>query len=50
MCTVTSQPGSGCRVEFTAPLNHSAYAGWFARRRLRVEVPVTAAGTTAPPT
>lgn len=50
ICTVASQPGSGCRVEFTAPLNHSSYAGWFVRRRLRVEAPGTAAGATAPPT
>jgi len=37
--TVVSQPGSGCRVEFTVPLNHSPYPMWFARRRrLHVEI------------
>ena len=37
--TVVSQPGSGCRVEFTVPLNHSPYPTWFARRRrLHVEI------------
>jgi len=45
--TVASQPGSGCRVEFTVPLNDSSYSSWFTRRRMQVEVPGAAAGTTA---
>ena len=48
-CTLASQPGSGCRVEFTVPLSQSSYSGWFARRRLQVEVPGVASGVTAPP-
>ncbi len=37
-CGVTSQPGSGCRVEFTVPLNHTSYPGWLNwGRRLRDE-------------
>ena len=47
--TLASQPGSGCRVEFTVPLSQSSYSGWFARRRLQVEVPGVASGVTAPP-
>ncbi len=47
-CTMASQPGSGCRMEFTIPLNHSSYPGWFARRE-RVEAPGAASGATAPP-
>jgi len=37
--TVASQPGGGCRIEFTVPLNHPSYPAWFPwRRRLRVEI------------
>jgi signal transduction histidine kinase len=35
--TVASQPGSGCRIEFTVPLIHSSYPTWLGRRRLQVE-------------
>jgi signal transduction histidine kinase len=47
--TVVSQPGSGCRVEFTVPLNHSPYPTWFVRRRrLHVEVDGTPPGIVVP--
>jgi signal transduction histidine kinase len=31
--SVASQPGSGCRVEFTVPLNHASCSSWLARHR-----------------
>jgi two-component sensor histidine kinase len=47
--TVVSQPGSGCRVEFTVPLNHSPYPTWFARRRrLHVEIEGAPPGAVVP--
>ena len=48
--SVVSQPGSGCRVEFTVPLTHSSYPTWLARRRrLQVEAEGTASGAAVPP-
>jgi len=28
---VASQPGNGCRIEFTVPLNHGTYPAWLSR-------------------
>ncbi len=35
---VASQPGNGCRIEFTVSLNHSSGPSWLGRRRLQAEV------------
>ena len=48
--SLSSQPGSGCRIEFTVPLNHSASPAWLAwRRRSPIEIESTPPGTAAPP-
>jgi signal transduction histidine kinase len=47
--SVVSQPGSGCRVEFTVPLNHSACPSWLARYyRPHVEVESAPPGAAVP--
>ncbi len=41
-CAVASQPGAGCRVTFTVPLNPPVHRVWFWRRRptpLDIEIP-----------
>jgi signal transduction histidine kinase len=46
---VASQPGSGCRVEFTVPLNDRSCPSWLARyRHPRVEFEGAPAGAAAP--
>ena len=50
-CAVTSQPGSGCRVEFTVPLNHASCPGWLNwRRRPRDGTEAAHSGLGADPT
>jgi signal transduction histidine kinase len=49
--SVASQPGSGCRIEFTVPLNHSSYPSWLARHRrpsLEVESAPSGAAASSP--
>lgn len=47
--SVVSQPGSGCRVEFNVPLNHSSCPSWLARsHRPHVEVESAPPGAAVP--
>jgi two-component sensor histidine kinase len=46
---LASQPGSGCRVEFTVPLSHSSGSSWLARhRRTPAEAERAPAGAETP--
>lgn len=47
---LASQPGSGCRVEFIAPLDHPASRRWFGQTRHLPIGPRDAASGTATPT
>jgi len=50
-CSVASQPGSGCRIEFTVPLSHGASPKWLGRRRRsRAEVEPVRRDFAAQPT
>jgi signal transduction histidine kinase len=49
LCAVTSQPGGGCRVEFTVPLIHTSFPGWLPwHRHPRVEGEVLPPGALRP--